>query len=85
MFAIAAMDGLRVGPIQDLLASLFAIDGLTNGEHIIRTLIQRAKEGDMRAIEYVLERMGGKPQQSVEVNESTRLWRKRVRVELTQC
>ena len=42
-------------------------DGLTNGEHIVRTLIQKAKEGDMRAIEYVLDRMGGKPVQSVEV------------------
>jgi hypothetical protein len=41
--------------------------GLTNGEHIIRTLIQKAKEGDMRAIEYVLDRMGGKPLQAVEV------------------
>jgi len=42
-------------------------DGLTNGEHIIRTLVQKAKEGDMRAIEYVLDRMGGKPLQAVEV------------------
>jgi hypothetical protein len=42
-------------------------DGFTNGEHIIRTLIQMAKEGDMRAIEYVLDRMGGKPLQAVEV------------------
>ena len=42
-------------------------DGLTNGEHIIRTLIQKAKDGDMKAIEYVLDRMGGKPLQSVEV------------------
>ena len=44
-----------------------AEDGLTNGEHIIRTLIQKAKDGDMKAIEYVLDRMGGKPLQSVEV------------------
>lgn len=42
-------------------------DGLTNGEQIIRTLIQKAKDGDMKAIEYVLDRMGGKPLQSVEV------------------
>jgi hypothetical protein len=42
-------------------------DGLTNGEQIIRTLVQKAKEGDMRAIEYVLDRMGGKPLQAVEV------------------
>jgi hypothetical protein len=42
-------------------------DGLTNGEHIIRTLVQKAKEGDMRAIEYVLDRMGGKPLQALEV------------------
>jgi hypothetical protein len=41
-------------------------DGLTNGEQIIRTLIQRAKDGDMKAIEYVLDRIGGKPLQSVE-------------------
>jgi len=44
-----------------------AEDGLTDGEHIIRTLIQKAKDGDMKAIEYVLDRMGGKPLQSVEV------------------
>ena len=44
-----------------------AEDGLTSGEHIIRTLIQKAKDGDMKAIEYVLDRMGGKPLQSVEV------------------
>jgi hypothetical protein len=42
-------------------------DGLTNGEQIIRTLVQMAKDGDMRAIEYVLDRMGGKPLQAVEV------------------
>jgi hypothetical protein len=42
-------------------------EGLTNGQHIIRTLIQKAKDGDMRAIEYVLDRMGGRPQQSVEL------------------
>jgi hypothetical protein len=42
-------------------------NGLTNGEHIIRTLIQKAKDGDMKAIEYVLDRMGGRPLQSVEV------------------
>jgi hypothetical protein len=45
-----------------------ADDGLTKGEHIIRTLIQMAIKGDMKAIEYVLDRMGGKPQQSVEVS-----------------
>jgi len=44
-----------------------ADDGLTNGEQIIKTLVQMAKEGDMRAIEYVLDRMGGKPLQAVEV------------------
>jgi len=42
-------------------------DGLTYGEHIIRTLIQKAKDGDMKAIEMVLDRMGGKPLQAVEV------------------
>lgn len=41
--------------------------GLTNGEQIIRTVILRAKDGDMKAIEYVLDRMAGKPLQSVEV------------------
>ena len=41
--------------------------GLTNGAHIIRTLVQLAIDGDMRAIEYVLDRMGGKPLQAVEV------------------
>jgi hypothetical protein len=45
-----------------------ADDGLTNGEQIIRTLIQMAIEGNMKAIEYVLDRLGGKPQQSVEVS-----------------
>jgi hypothetical protein len=42
-------------------------DGFTNGEQIIRTLIQKAKDGDMKAIELVLDRMGGKPLQAVEV------------------
>jgi hypothetical protein len=42
-------------------------DGLTNGEQIIRALVQKAKEGDMKAIEMVLDRMGGKPLQAVEV------------------
>jgi hypothetical protein len=42
-------------------------DGLTNGEQIIRTLVQKAKDGDMKAIELVLDRMGGKPLQAVEV------------------
>jgi hypothetical protein len=42
-------------------------DGLTYGEHIIRTVGQKAKDGDMKAIELVLDRMGGKPLQSVEV------------------
>lgn len=45
-------------------------EGLTNGEHIIRALIQRAKEGDMKAIEYVLDRMGGRPTQAVELSGS---------------
>jgi hypothetical protein len=45
-------------------------DGLTNGQHIIRTLIQKAKCGDIKAIEYVLDRMGGKPLQSVELSGS---------------
>jgi hypothetical protein len=45
-------------------------EGLTNGQHIIRTLIQKAKDGDMRAIEYVLDRMGGKPSQTVELGGS---------------
>ena len=42
-------------------------DGLTYGEYIIRTLVQKAKDGDMKAIELVLDRMGGKPLQAVEV------------------
>jgi hypothetical protein len=42
-------------------------DGLTYGEHIIRTVVQKAKDGDMKAIELVLDRMGGKPLQAVEV------------------
>src|SRR6516225_6045080 len=44
-----------------------AEDGLAYGEHIIRTLVQKAKDGDMKAIELVLDRMGGKPLQAVEV------------------
>jgi hypothetical protein len=43
-------------------------EGLTNGEHIIRTLIQKAKDGDIKAIEYVFDRMGGKALQSVELS-----------------
>jgi hypothetical protein len=44
-----------------------AEDGLAYGEHIIRTVVRKAKDGDMKAIELVLDRMGGKPLQAVEV------------------
>lgn len=34
-------------------------DGRTKGEHIIRALIQKAMDGDIKEVEYVLDRMGG--------------------------
>jgi hypothetical protein len=45
-------------------------EGRTKGEQIIRTLIKKAIDGDMRAAEYILDRMGGKPLQSVELSGS---------------
>lgn len=61
----------KLPDLQELLAEVLGQetkDGLTAGEEILRAMHARAKKGDVRAAELLLDRAYGKPKQTVDNN-----------------
>lgn len=57
----------KIPELESILAeSLSEGEGMTVIDRIIKTLIQKAIKGDMKAIEYLLNRAYGKPKEKIE-------------------
>lgn len=61
----------KLPDLQELLADVLGQqtkEGMTAGEEILRAMHARAKKGDVRAAELLLDRAYGKPKQTVDNN-----------------
>lgn len=52
--------------LEDAIRKVAEDNGTPEDVQIVKSVIQKAKEGDMRAIEHIWDRLEGKPQQSIE-------------------
>jgi hypothetical protein len=61
----------KIPAIEKLLADVLSenVNGIEAAEAVLRTIIDKALKGDMRAAEIILDRAYGKAKQNIELNQ----------------